>query len=274
MDWTRRWLGLLLMAALTGCATMTNQGRQPMKVESNPPGATVYVDGKIVGLTPSTLSVPRKQNTLVRIALDGYQDHFLRLKGVIDDPLVILDCLTIAGGLVDLASGAAYHMKPEQVNATLQPVDVVATGAGQAIRRVSAPRGAYASVAVAEMDAQGVSSTDAAVVSEMLRNRLVNAGGFTVVEKKNMQKVLGEQAFQQTGCTSAECAVKLGKLLNVRGIVVGTFGRFLGRYVLSVRLVDVETGQAVLADEAKGDSVDQIERAVEGMVMRMAAALK
>ena len=274
MQGTRLRVGMLVMAALTGCATVTTQGRQAMKVESTPPGASVILDGKIAGVTPSTLSIARKSTSLLRISLDGYQDHFVKLKGDIDEPMVFLDCITIVGGLVDFVSGAAYHMKPLQVNVALQAVDVVASGGGQSIRRVSAPKGTYSSIAVAEMDAQGVSSTDAAVISEMLRNRLVNTGGFTVIEKKNMQKVLSEQAFQQTGCTSAECAVKLGKLLNVHGMIVGTFGKLLGRYVISVRLVDVESGQAVLADEAKGDSVDQIERSVDAMVLRMAGALK
>jgi curli biogenesis system outer membrane secretion channel CsgG len=128
--------------------------------------------------------------------------------------------------------------------------------------------------AVSDLQPQGISKSDAAVIAEMLRTELIRAGVFNVVEKANMDKLLAEQAFQQTGCTTSECAVKLGKLLNANGIVVGSFGKLLNRYLVSVRLVDVETGQAVVAEEAKGDTVDEIEKAVDGMVLRMAAAVR
>ncbi len=126
-------------------------------------------------------------------------------------------------------------------------------------------------IAVSELGAEGVSASDSAVIAELLRNRLVNQGGISVVEKKNMDKIMGEQAFQQTGCTNQECAVKLGKLLNVQGIVVGSFGKLLGRYIVSVRLVDVESGKVIYADEAKGDTVDRIDDELTVMAARFVA---
>ncbi|MEK7766930.1 MAG: CsgG/HfaB family protein, partial [bacterium] len=65
---------------------------------------------------------------------------------------------------------------------------------------------AIPNVAVSDFQADGVSSSDASVIANLLRGELVKSGMFNVVEKKNMDKVLAEQAFQQTGCTTQECA--------------------------------------------------------------------
>jgi curli biogenesis system outer membrane secretion channel CsgG len=49
-------------------------------------------------------------------------------------------------------------------------------------------------------------------MTDRLRNELVNSGAFTVIERSKMDEILQEQGLQQTGCTSDECAVEIGKL--------------------------------------------------------------
>jgi TolB-like protein len=56
-----------------------------------------------------------------------------------------------------------------------------------------------------------------------------------------------EVQFQQTGCTSAECAIQIGKVLAVKKMVVGTVSRLGKKYFITVRMVDVETSQIDLA---------------------------
>jgi len=128
-------------------------------------------------------------------------------------------------------------------------------------------------VAVANLKPEGVSASDAAVIADLLRGELVSAG-LQVVEKSNMDKVLVEQAFQQTGCTSAECAVKLGKLLNVQQMVVGSFGKLMEKYFVSLRLVNVETGAVVYADNANGRKVEDIQAGVKTLALKIAQQVK
>lgn len=147
--------------------------------------------------------------------------------------------------------------------------------------RMAAKRPAPAAVpaeqlnmAVADLEPQNVSSGDSAVIADMLRNELVKSGVYNIVEKKNMDKVLAEQAFQQTGCTSEECAVKLGKLLNVQRIVVGSFGRLLNKYYVSIRVINVETGKIDFGDSARGETVEQIEKGVQELAIRIAQQVR
>lgn len=124
-------------------------------------------------------------------------------------------------------------------------------------------------VAVSDLSAENVSQGNAAIVADWLRGALVAEGAYTVVERSAMQKVLTEQAFQNTGCTSSECAVKLGKVLNVQKMVVGSFGKFLDSYVLNVRVVDVESGEVVYSDSAKGRTTDEVEANIKSLAQRL-----
>jgi len=129
-------------------------------------------------------------------------------------------------------------------------------------------------MAVANFEPQNSSAADAAVIADLLRNALVQEGAFNIVEKANMDKVLAEQAFQQTGCTSQECAVKLGKVLNVKYLVVGTFGQTLGQYLLTMRVVDVETARAIYSDEAQGKNLEELRAGMESLAHRMSLAVQ
>lgn len=127
----------------------------------------------------------------------------------------------------------------------------------------------WVNVGVAELEAQDVPAGTAAVIADWLRGALVAAGSFSVVERGAMNKVLAEQALQQTGCTTSDCAVKIGRLLNVQRMIVGSVGKLLDTYVVNVRVVDVETGRVVLSDTAKGQDVEGIESAVKEMARRI-----
>jgi len=145
---------------------------------------------------------------------------------------------------------------------------VAFTGAGGGV--MSRQGGtAKINVAVSDLAAEGVSQSDSAIVADWLRGALVSSGAFTVVERGAMQKVLSEQAFQQTGCTSSECAVRVGKVLNVQRMIVGSFGKFLDSYVLNVRVVDVESGEVIYSDSAKGKTTDEVEVNIKGLAQRL-----
>lgn len=123
-------------------------------------------------------------------------------------------------------------------------------------------------IAVSNLEAQNVSSGDAAQVSEMVRDGLVKNKGYRVLERSNMDKVLAEQSFQQAGCTSTECAVKLGKMLNVKRMVVGSFGKLMDRYRVTLRVVEVETGVVVDSESIKAANIDELEERIAEMTAK------
>lgn len=131
-----------------------------------------------------------------------------------------------------------------------------------------------ANVAVAELDPRNVSAGEASVVADWLRTELIKTDAFNVIERQSMEKIFAEQGLQQTGCTNSECAVKLGKILNVKSMVVGSYGKLMDSYVVNIRVIDVESGKGVYADTAKGDTVDEVGQAVRDLASRMARGVK
>jgi hypothetical protein len=127
-------------------------------------------------------------------------------------------------------------------------------------------------VAVQDFAADGVSPSDAVVTANLMRNALVKTGAFNVVEKSKMDSVLAEQAFQQAGCTDQECAVKLGKILNVKRMFVGSCGKLMGEFFLSVRVVDVESGKITFADDVKAESASSLREGIKVLAEKMAAS--
>jgi TolB-like protein len=165
---------------------------------------------------------------------------------------------------------SAVILEARSVGAGLENVVPDPLDAG---RKPPAP-GVKLNLAVAEFESIGVPAGSASVAADWVRNALVMAGGTSVVDRRNMQAILAEHSFEQTGCTQEDCAVKLGRLLNVQRMVVGNMGKFLDQYIVIVQLVDVETGKVIFGDSAKGRDVDQIEAAIKDLARRLAQEIR
>jgi len=98
-------------------------------------------------------------------------------------------------------------------------------------------------IAVLTLDPVGVNERESITLTNRLRSELVKTGTFTILERDKMDDILKEQGFQMTGCTSSECAVEAGQLLNVKQICSGSIGKIGSIYTVVVRLIDVQTGE-------------------------------
>ena len=120
-------------------------------------------------------------------------------------------------------------------------------------------------------------------VSDLLVKYLVKDGSYSVIERKALDKILAEQNFSNSDRANPTSAAKLGKLLGVDAIIVGSITEFgndtkntkvggaggglggfgLGGFghkkskaivALDARLVDVDTGEILGVAEGKGES--------------------
>lgn len=104
-------------------------------------------------------------------------------------------------------------------------------------------------IAVNDLEAKGLEKSDASIISDKLRNVLFGSGKFLVLERSQMEEILKEQGFQQTGCIDQSCAVEIGQLLGVGYIVAGSIGKLGKTYLMSIRLIDVSTGKIVISED-------------------------
>jgi len=124
-------------------------------------------------------------------------------------------------------------------------------------------------LAVMDFSGKNVSAIDASVFSDILRTEIVNQNTVNVVDKANMDKILSEAAFQQTGCTSSECAAQVGKILNVQKMIVGSLSKIEGTYCANANYVDVETGKIERSETVTCDKVKEFYTAANDLAKRL-----
>lgn len=150
-------------------------------------------------------------------------------------------------------------------------------------------------IAVLNFDYATVQSSVAAIfgtnqdvgkgIADLLVDRFVTDGVYSVIERKALDKILAEQNLSNSDRADPSSAAKLGRVLGVDAIVIGSvtqfgrddknttvggraFGGFGSKYGLggvgrkeskavvgiSARLVNVETGEVLAVASGKGES--------------------
>ena len=102
---------------------------------------------------------------------------------------------------------------------------------------------AQISIAVLDLEGKGLTELEASILTDRLRHELFQTGRYRVVERDMMGEIIDEQGFQLSECTSTECMVEIGRLLGVDQMVGGSVSKFGSMYSISVRLINVETGE-------------------------------
>lgn len=102
-----------------------------------------------------------------------------------------------------------------------------------------------------------------------IAGELVRTGGFTVIERAQLDAVLAEQSLGQSGAVTAATAARLGELLGVQALVTGAVTQFSietrsvgigparanmteAESVIDARLIDTNTGEILLVAEGAG----------------------
>jgi curli biogenesis system outer membrane secretion channel CsgG len=120
-------------------------------------------------------------------------------------------------------------------------------------------------------------------VADLLVTYLIKDGTYSVIERKSLDKILAEQNFSNSDRANATSAAKIGKLLGVDAILVGSITQFgndtkstgiggvggalgglgLGGVsrknskaivALTARMVDIDTAEILAVAEGKGES--------------------
>lgn len=178
--------------------------------------------------------------------------------------------------------------------AEAQNAPAAQSGAGaSAASPAQAPQGRRKRIAIFDFDYATVKTNSDALfgtsvdvgkgISDLLVKDLVTDGTYSVIERKQLDKILAEQNFSNSDRANPASAAKLGKLLGVDAIIVGSitefgnetknrniggggggFGGFgiggighkesKANVVLDARIVDIDTAEILGVAEGKGES--------------------
>ena len=120
---SRRLVFAVAVLCASGCATIMAGGSDQVKVMTNPPGATVFVDGKPRGQTPAVIDLDRKRDHgELRLELTGFQPvRIVRDKHINDWIFGNILIGGLIGILIDIATGNASRFDDEQIAVGLTP---------------------------------------------------------------------------------------------------------------------------------------------------------
>lgn len=126
-------LAVSLLFLLTGCASMISGTKQDIKISTEPSGAHFKIEQLTVsgivplseGTTPSNVSLNRMNSYLVTLTKENYNTEEVPIEYSKGNPWIVLDCLflpplMILPMYIDMQSGAAFYLEPDEVNMTLK----------------------------------------------------------------------------------------------------------------------------------------------------------
>ena len=116
-------LAAFSLGLLGGCALIVNGTTDSVRIESQPPGATIWVDGKAVARTPAKIYVARGHAQRISVQKDGYEPEDVVFQRHLDWGFILFDLLLTAGiGIpIDLATGAMVTIYPDRAQVRLRP---------------------------------------------------------------------------------------------------------------------------------------------------------
>ena len=157
------------------------------------------------------------------------------------------------------------------------------TGSAQQKKRVAVMNFDYGTV---QSSVQAIFNSNQDIgkgIADLLVDKLVADGTYSVIERKELDKILNEQNFSNSNRADAGTAAKIGKVLGIDAMVIGSitqfgrddkkndiggFGSHTGRFgiggisrskstavvAITARMIDVNTAEILASATGKGES--------------------
>lgn len=154
-----------------------------------------------------------------------------------DDPF--FDAKKIGGEDTDATLGTLFQ------DALVNLSDYSTYSVGNTTKAVLLPIG------LSEADTSPALKRQAEYFSEALLLAAMKNKPFTIVERKDLQKILDEQNLQYSGLVDDDTAVRLGAFLGAEVMVTGRLYIRDGKYEIFMKLLRVETGEILSVTKAK-----------------------
>lgn len=103
------------------------------------------------------------------------------------------------------------------------------------------------------------------IVAEWFITAMVREGRFDVVERRMLEKILGEQKLAMSGVVDASSATQIGKLLGVKVIISGSVMKLKEVTEINARIIDVESASIIAAENLKSAATARLQDMVIDM---------
>ncbi|MDR3302097.1 MAG: PEGA domain-containing protein [Spirochaetaceae bacterium] len=243
---------LLVFLCVLGCASTTQ-----VRIDTEPNGALVAVDGKQLGrapiMTPVSNFIGSHQATVT--ADNGTSQTFTLSKtvkgtnialGLLLNPFALLWCYGPEENQFFTLSGMSGSTQSSSRSAARQsnPANSSMDGAiSTIVDTLIADLPKNSTIAVLSVSTRD-RETGAYIMDE-LEYLLVDARQFKMVDRKTVDAIRQEQNFQTSGDVDDKSAVSLGKMLGASLVITGTLTARGNAQRLSLKALDVKTAQII-----------------------------
>ena len=113
-------------------------------------------------------------------------------------------------------------------------------------------------LSVLEFETSGISKEEGKVFVDSITSYIIETDKYRVIDRMQRQMLLDEQSFSVSGCSDESCQLEIGRLLSANWIIVGSIGRVGSKYILNIKLIDVETGETANGDSKMYNNLDSL----------------
>ncbi len=113
------FLSIIILILFPSCATVFSGVKQSVNIQTDVPGAKIFVAGEAAGITPAQLKI--KRNTkFIELKKEGYEDNIYKLARSTNGwywlsvGSILISGIGIPAVIIDLADGAAWSI-PENI---------------------------------------------------------------------------------------------------------------------------------------------------------------
>ena len=111
---------------------------------------------------------------------------------------------------------------------------------------------AMPSIAVIDFDSGDYCTKQkATIMTDLFRNELIRLGRATIVDRKNLDKIITEMKFQMSDWVNPSKIKQIGKMIGADYLMIGHFDTLGDTLYLIVQMLDIETARYVYSSKMK-----------------------
>ncbi len=113
-------------------------------------------------------------------------------------------------------------------------------------------------ITVMDFETSGVSEQEMTLIVDFLSSSVSDYEDYILIDRRQREIILSEAQFSNSGCADESCAIEIGQLLSASEMIVGSLGSVGSRYLMNIKLIDVETGKTIKDVSEKYGSIDEL----------------
>ncbi|MBN1648149.1 MAG: hypothetical protein JW874_08960 [Spirochaetales bacterium] len=124
-------------------------------------------------------------------------------------------------------------------------------------------------ISVLDLKVENMPESEGRLISDLLGSTFISATSVRVIGREQREQIMKEMEFSMSGCVDEACQLEIGRLLAADGIVIGSIGNVGNRYILNIKLLDVQTSEAISTSYKIFKSLDALVDGCEKIVQSL-----